>query len=98
MKKVSKKDKQTKRLIKWIEKNPGWWKTICTPGNMNIEKMKMITQKLAQEQMYDIILVLVTVHRNEDFMKNAFNYMFLDLVKENCSKKDMADELLKVLE
>ena len=57
MKKITKRDKQTIRFLKWINKYPGWWQLICTPNDehMNVNMMNMLIKHLAQEQLYEII-------------------------------------------
>ena len=71
MKKITKRDKQTIRFLKWINKYPGWWQLICTPNDehMNINMMNMLIKHLAQEQLYEIIFVLLMVHRKEKYVK-----------------------------
>jgi len=74
--------KRTLRLLHWIRKYPGWWMLICTPGaeHMDAGMMKMLVQRLAKEEFYEVIFVLLTVHRNADFMDSVYRYMLLDLV------------------
>ena len=53
--KTAERDKQTIRLLQWIRRNPVWWMLICTPDDkqMTLEKMKMIIQRLAKDQLYN---------------------------------------------
>ena len=85
MKKITKRDKQTIRLLKWIKQYPGWWYLICTPddGHMNIKMMNTLIKHLAQEQLYEIIFVLLMVHRKEKYVKDVSSFMLLDMVTEN---------------
>lgn len=42
---------------------------------MNIGMMKKLIEQLAKEQFYEIIFVLLTVHRNKAFMDTVFKTM-----------------------
>lgn len=77
-----KRDKHTGQVLEWILKYPGWWFLICTPGDehMNPEMMRLLIDRLAEEQFYEIILVLLSVHRDEAFMKPVFKGMLLEMV------------------
>lgn len=85
MRKITKRDKQTIRLLKWIKQYPGWWYLICTPDDehMNIKMMNTLIKHLAQEQLYEIIFVLLMVHRKEKYVKDVSSFMLLDMVTEN---------------
>lgn len=74
--------RQTKRFLKWIRKHPGRWYLICAADNeqMNFPKMKSLIEQLAREQFYEMIFVLLMVHRNAPFMKNLFAYGYLDML------------------
>lgn len=89
MKKITKRDKQTVRLLRWIQKYPGWWHLICTPNDehMNLDLMSTIIRHLEQEELYEIIFVLIMVHRNERFMKGIFESMLLELITDNWNGK-----------
>ncbi len=79
---LTKRDKHTIRFLKWIRRYSGWWYLICTPGDehMNMGMMKMLTQRLAKEQFYEIIFVLLMVHRDTDFMDSVFKYSLLEMI------------------
>ena len=79
---MNKRDKQTVRFLKWIREYPGWWYLICTPAeeHMNLKMMKMLIERLAKEQFYEIIFVLLSVHRNTGFMNNVFDFMLLETI------------------
>lgn len=47
---------------------------------MNIGMMKKLIEQLAKEQFYEIIFVLLTVHRNKAFMDTVFKTMLLDMI------------------
>ena len=79
---LTKRDKQTIRFLKWIKQYSGRWYLICTPGeeHMNMEMMKMLIKRLEKEQLYEIIFVLLMVHRDADFMDNIFKYSLLEMI------------------
>lgn len=87
MKKLTKRDKQTARFLKWITCYPGWWNIICTPGDEHMDRgmMHLLIKRLEQEQLYEIIFVLLNVHRNAGFMEGFFDYMSYHIVAENLS-------------
>lgn len=77
---LMKRDKQTIRFLKWIRQYSGWWYLICTPDDehMTLEMMKMLITRLAKEQFYEIIFVLLTVHRNS--IDSTLKYLLLDMI------------------
>ena len=79
---LTKRDKHTIRFLQWIRKHPGLWYLICTPDSehMNLDMMKKLVEQLAKEQFYEIIFVLLMVHRNEEFMDNIFKTMLLEMI------------------
>lgn len=89
MRKMGKRDKQTIRLLKWIKQYPGWWQLICTPndGHMNVKMMRTLIGQLARARLYEIIFVLLMVHREESYVKDLSSTMLLDLITENWSGK-----------
>lgn len=104
MEKITKRDKQTVDFLKWIKRYSGWWYLICTPNDehMNMSIMKSLIERLEKEQFYEVIFVLLMVHRNEDFMKNIFNYLLLEIITENwngnpMSKKQIIGEIKQLL-
>jgi hypothetical protein len=82
MENLTKRDKHTVRFLKWIRRYSGWWYLICTPNDehMNLSMMKMLIERLAKEQFYEIIFVLLMVHRNAGFMDDTFKYMLLEMI------------------
>ena len=79
---MNKNDAQTVKLLKWIRKYPGWWYLICTPDeeHINLDMMKMLVKRLAEKRFYDVIFVLLTVHRNAVFMDSVFKTMLLEMI------------------
>lgn len=79
---LTKRDKHTIRFLKWMRQYPGWWYLICTPNDehMTMSMMKMLIERLAKEQFYEIIFVLLSVHRDADFMDSVFKTMLLEMI------------------
>lgn len=75
-------DGQTVRFLQWIRRYPGWWELICTPadGHMTIGMMKTLIEALAKEQFYEIIFVLLTVHREAAFLKPVMEAVLVELI------------------
>lgn len=86
---LTKRDKQTIRFMKWIRKYSGLWFLICTPDqeHMNNTMMKKLITMLAQEQFYEIIFVLLMVHRNARFMESFNGEMLLEMMISNWEGK-----------
>ena len=82
MESLTKRDKCTIRFLNWIKQYPGWWFLICTPGDehMNLGMMKMLIERLAKEQFYELIFVLLMVHRDAKFMESIFKTMLLEMM------------------
>ena len=70
---MRKRDTQTIKFLKWIHRYNGWWHLICTPNDehMDTAMMKMLITRLEQEEFYEIIFVLLMVHRKADFMESV---------------------------
>ena len=75
-------NKRTVKLLKWIQEHPGWWYLICTPNEeyMDNQKMRMLIEQLDKEGFYELIFVLLTVHRQAVYMKGFPEYMLLDRI------------------
>ncbi len=82
MKKESRRTRETVKFLKWTRKFSGWWTLICTPGDehMDREMMKLLIQKLADKQLYELIFVLCMVHRNAEFMPDLSQYFMRELL------------------
>lgn len=100
MKKLSKRDRQTIRFLKWIRRYPGWWYLICTPNDehMNINMMNTLINNLMQEQLYEIIFVLLMVHRDSLYVKSVSNQMLLDMILANWGgKRKNREQMMKYI-
>lgn len=82
MEKESSRMKQTVKFLRWIKQYSGWWYLICTPNDehMNPEMMKMLIERLNKAALYELIFVLIMVHRNEPFVDSFIKYMLLDML------------------
>lgn len=102
MKRITKRENQTIRFLKWVQQYPGWWHLICTPddAHMNIDMMYKLIRHLAQKQLYEMIFVLLMVHRKEKYVKEVFNFMLLDMTIANWSgkRKDRRQIITNLLE
>lgn len=89
--------KQTIRFLKWTRRYSGWWYLICTPNDehMNLQMMKMLIQRLYQEGFYEIIFVLLMVHRNHPVMSHVTEYLLLDGIIEHWTEDK--DDIIKSL-
>ena len=92
----------TKKVLQWIRDYPGWWYLICTPGaeEMNLQMMRLLIQKLSQAHLYDLVFVLLMVHREHPSLKNLWEYWLIDRLAENweADKQKMMEKLTNLLE
>lgn len=67
---------------------------------MNIELMQELIRHLAKKRMYEIIFVLLMVHRSETYVKDIPCYMLLNMMIENWSgkRKDREQMINDILE
>lgn len=91
---LSKRDRETVRFLKWVIRYRGWWELICTPGDehMNMDMMKMLIGRLTKEGFYEMIFVLLMVHREADFMKSMFDYLIWDMLLMEWQKDEQGKE------
>ena len=92
------KRKRVIKLLNWIEQYPGFWQMACDPNDehMDIGKMRIIVQNLAQAGLYEVIIVILSVHKKKDFMQQLGNEVFLHLTKEQI-KDGKENEMLKFI-
>ena len=66
--------KDTDRLLNWIKRYPGWWYLICTPGDehMDLDMMQQLIRRLEKESFYELIFVLLMVHRDAPHYERFF--------------------------
>lgn len=67
---------------------------------MNIELMQQLIRHLAKKRMYEIIFVLLMVHRSETYVKDIPCFMLLNMMIENWSgkRKDREQMINDILE
>lgn len=80
MKKKDHAEARTLRLLKWIRKYSGLWYLICTPDeeHMNPDMMRRLIVQLYQKGFYELIFVLLTVHRDNPCFSHLSEYLLLD--------------------
>ena len=68
---------------------------------MNPSMMKLLIERLAKERFYEMIFVLLMVHRNAGFMDGVFKTMLLETVlagwKGKIRRKDQFDRFVIVM-
>lgn len=93
---------QTVKFLKWTRQYGGWWYLICTPNDesMNPQIMKLLIEKLADNSFYEIIFVLIMVHRNEPFVDDFVKAMFTEAVIQQWdeSKDEIIQKFIEYLE
>ena len=82
---MSKEDKNNKHItkfLKWIDRYPGWWHLICTPNDEHINPkiIQTIIKQLAKNSFYEIIFVLLMIHRDADFMKDLWQSITVQML------------------
>ena len=86
------------RLIEWIERYPGYWDMACDSNDehMNMGKMQMIVKSLAQAELYDVIMVVLTVHKNCVFVQSIEKELMLQFLKKQI-QDDKRDKLINFI-
>lgn len=86
---------QTWKFLKWMQLHPGWWYLICTPDeeHMSPQMMKTLVEQLSKESFYEIIFVMLKVHRNAPFMEQFAEEMLMNTITENW--KDKKEKIIK---
>lgn len=98
----NKRTDHTLRFLKWIRKHSGLWYLICTPGDehMNLDMMRQLVRQLYQEGFYEIIFVLLMVHRNSSELLHLTEYLLLNsfIARWGREKEDIIHEIQALLE
>lgn len=90
--------KRSRKLLKWIQRYGGYWQLICTPGcDLDMAVTRNIIHSLAENGLHEFIFVLLTVHREKEFLKNLSSFLNLDLMLEEIMRQDM-DEIVRILD
>lgn len=102
MKKLFNRAEQTKKFLNWSAAYPGWLQLICTPnhGCMSPQTMKMLVERLADESFYEIIFVMLEVHRNTPYVKDLAKTLLLDMMIEKWQndKEELIQKIVAGLE
>jgi len=102
MKNKNNRTAHTLRFLKWIRDHSGLWYLICTPNeeHMNLDMMKQLIGQLCQEGFYEIIFVLLTVHRDDPSLSHLPEYLLLDsfIARWEREKDDIIHEIRALLE
>lgn len=90
---------RSKKLLKWISRYSGYWQLICTPGDdrMTMAVARNIIKCLARNGLYEYIFVLLTVHREKEFVKSMLSFISLDLLFEEIQHNGM-DGIIRMLD
>lgn len=80
--KKERRERQTLKLLKWIQRYPGLWYLICTPKakEMNPQMMQKLIKRLSKDSLYELIFVMLMVHRNAAFISSMHDYLRLELM------------------
>lgn len=70
-------------VIKWASTHHGYWRKICTPNDeftpegmeMTPDLMKILIKRFHKKSMDELIIVMLTVHRNEPFVSDLLSKM-----------------------
>lgn len=95
----NRKGRRSRKLLKWISRYSGYWHLICTPGDehMNMVTARNIIKCLAKHGLYEVIFLFLSVHREEEFVKNMLSYVSLDLMLKEIQHNGM-DGILRMLD
>lgn len=98
----NKRTAQTLRFLKWVRKHSGLWYLICTPDeeHMNMDMLKRLIGQLYQEGFYEMIFVLLMVHRDNPAMSHVSEYLLLDslIARWGQEKETIIHEMQALLE
>ncbi len=93
---------QTLRFLKWIRNHSGLWYLICTPNeeHMNMDMLKQLVGRLYQEGFYEMIFVLLMVHRDNPALSHVSEYLLLDsfIARWGQEKEEIIHEMQTLLE
>lgn len=90
------------KVLQWIRDYPGWWYLICTPGTeeMSLQMLRLLVQKLCNAHLYELVFVMLMVHREHPALKKISEYWLADRLSATWEKdKDsIMEELRNLLE
>lgn len=73
--------KRARDVLNWSRANRTYWRIMCTPNDeqMTPDMMKKIIINLQENSLYELIFVMLTVHRKTPFVNDILaditNYM-----------------------
>ena len=87
--------KQFIRLLTWIDRYPGFWEMISDPGcgHLSMDKMRKMVYMLAEEGLYDVILFMLEVHKEKNYVRNIYEDVSLKMLA-GMIKKGRADKVI----
>ena len=64
-------------MLKWARKHREYWRMICTADDdrMTRDTMKKIIETLCKASTYELIFVMLTVHRSRPFVSDLLSDM-----------------------
>lgn len=96
------KTARTVRFLKWIRDHSGYWYLICTPNeeHMDLDMAKRLLTELYQQGFYEMIFVLLSVHRENPCFAHLSEYLLLDsfIARWNDESDDIIREMTAHLE
>lgn len=102
MKTEAYKTARTVRFLKWIRDHSGFWYLICTPDeeHMNLDMAKRLLIELYQQGFYEMMFVLLSVHRENPCFAHLSEYLLLDsfIARWDDERDDIIREMLDHLE
>ena len=81
MKEAQKDKERSREVLNWSRANRNYWRIICTPNDeqMTPDMIKKIIINLQENSLYELIFVMLTVHRKtafvNDILSDITNYM-----------------------
>ncbi len=72
MKEIINDMEHTRAVLKWTKAYREYWRMICTPKDerMTPDTMKRIIANLREHSLYELIFVMLTVHRDTPFVND----------------------------
>lgn len=58
-------------------------------------KMRMLIQRLVDEQLYEIIFLLLMVYRDEHYVKNLKDSLLLKMIIKNLNGEENKEQIIK---
>lgn len=90
---------ETTRLIKWSHEYSGLWEIIIDKNSryMTPEMMRRLILFLAKNELYEVIYVMLSVHKDKEYVKTAYELMFKDSIISELKKGKEGDVINRLL-